>query len=158
VQKLRREHNNRRIDGGEDLDRWFSRPESIRGSTREETICTVRSGEKSRQPSDLARSEEVTTGFPRCKPRRLWTVGCSHRIPSAVGSGEDAQSLASGGAHKRMDLNRQILSRYPSAVGLDRSCTRFTIGTSAIGKSGVTRTRKSRHFKSRNTGKIWTVR
>jgi hypothetical protein len=55
--------------------------------------------------------------------RRLTAVGSSlaSRIPSAVGSGGDDQSLVSGAAQaRRTDLSRQILSSgYPSAVRLE---------------------------------------
>jgi hypothetical protein len=80
------------------MDRRFSRPgKSTRGSAREEMICTVRSGEKSRQPSDWARSAQRRGD---CGPSDVHT-----EIPSAVRLGEGAQSLASGGAQgRRTDL------------------------------------------------------
>jgi hypothetical protein len=40
----------------------------------------------------------------------------------------------------------------------NRSCMRVTIGIPAIGISRFSRTRKSRHFKSQNVRRIWTVR
>jgi hypothetical protein len=62
----------------------------------------------------------------RCKEEEIISRRISLRYLSAVGSGEGAQSLASGGAHRRTNLGRQILSKYPSSIRLDRSCTRFT--------------------------------
>jgi hypothetical protein len=80
----RKRKKREKVESFEDLKLFQVSEESA--EVQEEVICTVRSGEKSRQSSDLARSEEVTTRFPRCKPRILGTVGCSHRYPSAIGS------------------------------------------------------------------------
>jgi hypothetical protein len=90
------------------------------------STTAVRSAGGKRSGPLVSTSRRSSGGATR---RRSTAVGSHSEIPSAVGSGEDAQSLASGEERtRRKDLSRQIWSRYPSAVGLDRSCTRFTIG------------------------------
>jgi hypothetical protein len=101
----------------------------------------------------------VATSREEYRRRKLWTIGCSYRNPIIRWIGRRCSELSLWSKRiRRMDLNRQILSRYPLAVGLDRSCMRVTIGTSTIVKSGFSRSRNLRHFKSRNTGVIWIVR
>jgi hypothetical protein len=67
----------------------------------------------------------VQEGIRRsAQKRRLWTVGCSHRIPSVVGSGEDDQSLASGVSAQENGSRPSDLERIPISRQIETGVAR----------------------------------
>jgi hypothetical protein len=101
---------------------WEEKCRKLRRSTVNRQI----GGEKRSGPLIFTSRRSSGGAYRR---RRPTAIGSHSEIPSTIGSGEDVWSKRT----RRKDLGCQIWSRYPTAVRLDRSCTRLSIGILAIG-------------------------